>query len=401
MQFDFPKGPPGIHPPTAALKKILQFRGVLNPIIQKPYSEAVLLGVGGGLDIGYILFQFAHLPNPMLLLGFRNQWNNTLAFLENLTERLNLLVDFLTFSDEKSAETALQENLRENRLAIVWVDQAHLPYHHLPESLRGYITHQVAVYARDGRLWRLYLDDLSTQPIEVREKDFTTARANLSLNNYPMMVFYSAGELTPHDLRESLRSGINACATQLLHPLKTIGISNLETWSEKLVDRHDHQGWLNIFKNTTGLFPVLRSIYESIKRNGTGGFALRKLYSDFLHVAAGMQNNPALNAIAGQYLQLSNHWANLAENALPSRISEFDRIKNLINKKYDAFRQYDLKTYKKSINDLQALETTILGDFPLDYPEITQLFEKLSSQVKLISELEFSAAQRLRDISRR
>jgi hypothetical protein len=111
-------------------------------------------------------------------------------------------------------------------------------------------------------------------------------------------------------------------------------------------------------------------------------------------------NNPRLNAVAGQYLQLSNHWANLAENALPSQETSFDRVKNLLNKKYDTYRQYDLKSYKKTINDLQALETKLIGDFPLDSYEVSQLFERLSSQVKLISELERSAALNLRNVIR-
>jgi hypothetical protein len=57
-----------------------------------------------------------------------------------------------------------------------------------------------------------------------------------------------------------------------------------------------------------------------IKLNGSEGFALRKMYSDFLHEGANVLSNSDLNAAAGQYLQLSNQWSNLAENALPSKI---------------------------------------------------------------------------------
>ncbi len=400
MKIEFPEGPPGIHPPTAALTKILRFKQVVNPITDEPYSEALLLGIGGGLDAGYILFQFKHLPAPMLLLGFRNQWNNTKAFLENLTDRLYLNVNFQEYEDANTAQEALQETIKEEKLAIVWVDKAYLPYHELPESLKGYINHQVAVYARDGRLWRLYLDDLSTQPIEIREKFFTAARANLSQNNFLMMVFKSGGNITGQELREAIIEGIRDCATRLTDPMKTIGISNLETWAEKLTDRYDRLGWPNVFKNQKGLFPVLKTVYESIKLDGTGGFALRKIYSDFLQESSRLLSNPALNAVAGQYLQLSNHWSSLAENALPSKIPLFDRVKSLLNKKYEAYREYDLQSYKKSLNDLQALEAKIIADFPLESYEVNQLFERLSSQVKLIAELEMSAAHRLRDVTR-
>ena len=401
MKIDFPEGPPGIHPPTASLAKILRFNQVTNPHTNAPYSEALLLGIGGGLDAGYILFKFPHLPNPMLLLGFRNQWNHTRAFLETLTDRLNLSVRFQEFESESTAQAALQKTLSQKKLAVVWVDKAFLPYHQLPESLKGYINHQVAVYARDGRLWRLYLDDLSSQPFEIREKTFTTARANLSQNNFLMMVCEGTRDLNVQELRGVITQGMRDCATQLTRPMKTIGISTLENWAEKLVDRHDHMGWPQVFMDQRGLFPVLRTVYESIKLNGTGGFALRKTYADFLHEAAGILSNPDFNAVAGQYLQLSNHWSILADNALPSRITDFDRVKSLLNKRYQAYHDHDLKTYKTTVQDLNTLEAKLLAKFPLNHQETHQLFERISNQVKLISELEMSAALRLRDITRR
>jgi len=142
-------------------------------------------------------------------------------------------------------------------------------------------------------------------------------------------------------------------------------------------------------------------VYESIKLNGTGGFALRKTYADFLHEAAGILSNPDLNAVAGQYLQLSNHWSILADNALPSRIPDFDRMKSLLNKRYQAYREQDLRTFKKIVHDIHTLESNLTHEFPLDDHETNQLFNRMSNQVQLISELEMSAALRLRDITRR
>lgn len=400
MEISFPEGPPGVHPPTSALARILAFKHVTNPVDEKPFSEALLLGVGGGLDTGYILFQFNHLPSPMLVLGFRNQWNNTRAFTENIVLRLNLAVEFEEFDNQSGAQIRLQEVLKQDRVALVWVDKAHLPYHEMPENLRGYINHQVAVYARDGRLWRLYLDDLSSKPIEVREKIFTAARANLRMNNFLMLIFKKARELNPQQVRHAILEGIRDCVIQLTQPFQTAGISNLTYWAEKLTNHHDRMGWPQVFRDQNGLYPALVTLYESIKLNGTEGFALRKLYSDFLNEAARLLDNPAFNAVAGQYLQLSNHWSNLAENALPSRIQVFDQVKKRLNQKYAAYREYDLQAYKKAINDLNGLNTSIMADFPLDDHETNQLYERLAGQIMLIAELEKSAALRLRDLTR-
>lgn len=401
MKFDFPEGPPGIHPPTAALSRLLKQKGVINPADDQPYSEAMLLGVGGGLDTGYILYQFKHLPNPIVFLGFRNQWNQTHVFIEKIAKRLNLGVHFNEYANQSTAEKALQKTIKSGKPAIVWVDKASLPYRLLPESLTGYIKHQVTVYARDGRLWRLYIDDLSSKPIEIREKNFTAARENLHQNHFLMMTFDQVGDFGKRDLRNAIINGIQDCATQLTRPIQTIGITNLDTWADKLVDRQTSLGWLHVFKNQKGLFPTLSTLYESIKLNGTEGFALRKLYSDFLHKSAGILSNPALNAVAGQYLQLANHWSNLAENTLPSRIPVFDRVKKLLHKKSEAYQRNDFTTYQLTNEELKSLTKNIEKAFPLDDLETSQLFDRLSSQIKLIAELEKSAARRLRDITRR
>jgi hypothetical protein len=401
MNYDFPGGPPGVHPPTAALTKILRFNGVMNPISDQPYSEAMLLGIGGGIDIGYILFRFPHLTHPMLVLGFRNQWNDARVFLSDLTTRLNLFVKFLEFNDQEEAEKALQNTIKHGKQTIIWVDKAHLPYHFLADNLEGLINYQMAVYARDEHLGTLFIDDLSVKPIQIEEKVIASARESLTHNDFLMMVFDRAGNLNANDLREAIIDGIRASAIRLRRPMKTIGISNLETWAQRLTDRKDRQGWPQVFKDHHDLYYALRTVYESIKLNGTDGFALRRLYANFLHEAAGALDNPALNAISGQYLQLSNHWSNLAENALPSKIPDFDRVKNLLNKKQESFHKQDVQSSEDVINDLQVLERKITSNFPLNNQEVNQLYDRLSSQIKLIAELEINAAQRLGDVTGR
>jgi hypothetical protein len=370
-------------------------------LTDEPFSEAFLLGIGGGLDTGVILFQFSHLPNPMLVLGFRNQWNNTRAFLEKITERIHLQAAFKEYESGKTAQKDLQATLKADEPAIVWVDKACLPYQHLPESQQGYTNHTVTVYGRDGRLWRLFVDDLAMGLWEIREKTFTAARANLSQNNFLMMTTGGKTELTVRVLRQAITESIRDCAAQLTQPIRTLGISTLENWAGMLTNRTDRQGWPQVFNQQAGLYPVLRTIYESIRLDGTEGFALRKTYSDFLHEAASYLGNPALNAVAGQYLQLSNHWANLAESALPSAVADFDKVKNLLSQRYEAYRKNDLKALQKSVKSLHTLEGRINQTFPLDEAETGQLFERLGSQVKLIAELETSAALRLQDIVRR
>jgi hypothetical protein len=73
----------------------------------------------------------------------------------------------------------------------------------------------------------------------------------------------------------------------------------------------------------------------------------------------------------------------------------------MLNNQYQAYRRNDFNTYETITEDLNILAKSIESDFPLDAEETSQLFERLSSQVKLIAELELSAARRLHDITRR
>ena len=169
--------------------------------------------------------------------------------------------------------------------------------------------------------------------------------------------------------------------------------------AEKLNHQTDSKGWPVVFKNPRDLFFALRTLYTAIRYNGTEGYALRRTYSDFLHESACYLGNPSLNAVAGQYLQLSNHWARLAENALPSEVAPFEQLKLLLRTRAKAYRESNLPKYHKIQKTILSLEKDILKDFPLGKVEIADLYTKLASQVKLISELERSAALRLRDIT--
>ena len=262
MKIEFPQYTAGIHPPTAALTRMLVHQNLLNPQSHLPYTEATILGIGGGLDAGYVLYHFKHLSKPHISLGFRNQWNDARGFLKGLTKRLELSADFLEFNDPKKAELFLQNTLQNGQPAVVWVDKACLSYHHTKTAPN---EHLVTVYARDGRLWRLYLDDLTTQPYVVKEKAFTAARANIPQVNFLMMTLRQPKQISPTIHHKAIVEGIQECSNRLTRPLKTIGISNLETWAEKLVDRHDPHGWLSVFKGQMKLFPVLSAIYEAIK----------------------------------------------------------------------------------------------------------------------------------------
>lgn len=77
-----------VHPETASIKNILAFYGVKAPHSGKPFSEAMLLGIGGGLGSTYILWEMEKHGYPSIVLAFRNKANYGLKYLQNLCSRL-------------------------------------------------------------------------------------------------------------------------------------------------------------------------------------------------------------------------------------------------------------------------------------------------------------------------
>ena len=49
---------PGINPATSALRIMLAAAGVTNPVTKQPFSEAMLLGIAGGLGAGVAVYLF-------------------------------------------------------------------------------------------------------------------------------------------------------------------------------------------------------------------------------------------------------------------------------------------------------------------------------------------------------
>src|SRR5512134_1185588 len=48
----------GLHPETATLANVLANQGVVSGLTGEPLTEAAILGIGGGLGAGYILWEF-------------------------------------------------------------------------------------------------------------------------------------------------------------------------------------------------------------------------------------------------------------------------------------------------------------------------------------------------------
>ena len=83
----------GVHPDTAAVANVLAHHGVVAGHTGEPLSEAMVLGIGGGLGAGYILWEFESRGGAILVLGFRNRWQYPDRWMKAVLERLAVPAD--------------------------------------------------------------------------------------------------------------------------------------------------------------------------------------------------------------------------------------------------------------------------------------------------------------------
>ena len=108
----------GIHPETATMTNVLANQGFVSPHNGRPLSEAMVLGIAGGLGCGYILWEFKKYESAILVMGFQNKWNYTTEFMQNFCNRVGVQAQFLETGGAKTAVKHLDKALADGRFPI-------------------------------------------------------------------------------------------------------------------------------------------------------------------------------------------------------------------------------------------------------------------------------------------
>lgn len=383
----------GCHPETAALTNCLAAAGGLAPHTGQPYTEAMLLGLGGGLGAGYILWEFQEHHARILVLGCQNNWQYPVRFLEAACQRAGAAVTLHETGGRVTAARHLQEALAAGTPPLAWVDRAHLPYLQLPEVLKGHIGHLVAVAGQTGDSF--LIDDLAAAPFRVTAADFAAARARIASYNNRLLIPTPAGS---GDLPAGVLAGLRDCATNLLGKSDSFALPTILKWAKMMTDKKNKKGWPVLFANPRGLYGLLQSVFEGIEFDGTGGGGLRGLFADFLVEAAPLVNRPVLIELADRYRGLAERWTAVAEAALPDRVPDFRQAKAVLRRKHErllAEGEAAVDGVRALSTEIQALHAGLSRIFPLDALQTQVLFTDLSDRLHALYAAEVDAAKAL------
>jgi hypothetical protein len=385
----------GRHPDTAALARLLAALGVADPATGRPLSEAMCLGVAGGIGVAYFVFEYEELTT-FYLGGRLNSYVQKRDATQAALDRLGVPAQVRRTSGPATAERQLRAALDQGRPVIVTVDVARLLYRAVPDWLCGMTPQDVLVELRGAEpvLW-----DLAPAPIPVTWAELAEARAGVRSVKHRLVVAEPPEK--PVDLAGAAAAGIaDTCAGMLDPPMRNFGAPGLVKWTELLTSTRDPRGWPRLLAAPGHQFQLLTWLYDWVETAGTGGGCFRAMYADFLEEAAGPLDRPELAELAGDYRELAAAWTALAQAALAAggdgplarAATLLDRRRRLVEERGAAAAD-ELAAVQAELDKL-ARDTT--DPQPLDDAALSALLADLRDKVLDLAHAEEEAATVLR-----
>lgn len=391
----------GRHWETGSIHNALAMQGVKAPHTGEPYSEALLLGISGGIAFGYFTFEYkGYLPHVAILT------RNTFNPFSTMLERLGSAQDIQQTGKPDIAEKNLQDTLASGLYPVAWADQFSLPYNDLKSDAAMWGMMPLLVIGSDGK--SVTVADRSSQPLNLSMADLTKARGRVKEDKYRLMTLDAP---QPTKLAGAVQKGIaQAIALFTEKPPRgardNFGFAAYAKLAELLVNTRNKHSWERHFAPGVRMYhalagsPVQPGVYDWVNTRVTADGADRGLYAEFLVEAAQILKKPALKEAAEKFRESYQLWLKFAEALLPDAVPMLDESKKLIQKKHDLFIQKgetalaEIKQINARLNELLELSKT---DFPLSNAQAAELRSNFRDILVKISTVEQTAVDLLQN----
>jgi hypothetical protein len=392
----------GRHWETGSVCNYYAFSGLQAPHTGHPYSEALLLGISGGIVMGYFSFAYEGYDPHVALLT-----RNTLDPLDTLLERLGVEQEILQTSLPEKGRANLIGTLESGLPAICWVDIFSLPYLEIPNDDDMYMMLPVLVYGYEEAQDTAWIADRARVPLGVSIAQLEAARARVKKDKFRVMTL---GDPDPHKLAAAVQKGIwDTIRLFTEQPPKgsknNFGFSAYAYWQELLFSQKHKSSWAQVFPPGRKMGSGLVSAFQGIIQNGEGDGAERDTYADFLEEASLILTNPGLIIAAELFRESARVWRNLGRALLPDNIPPFQEIRELLLKRKELFLSQGGGAQKEiaEINSrLKSLKQALADKFPLQQDvDLRQFMEQLRENIQNVSDTENKAVQALQDAMNR
>jgi len=424
---------------AGALRNILDHYGVQAPHTDEPFTEALLMGIGGGLGAEYNVtdYRSAHpsrQPYKQLDIRFHHLKNyiekQEQTFLPKAVERIGAQLTTKYSTSRKAAHHFLTESLQSGKpvmvLLSIWqgIYSHHdiktryeqnpdffppllydefvnfLPYYSVPYP--WIVGHLATVYGIDDDAEKILISDSSNQPVTLSTQQLVESRGIVKA--WKNRSYTLDPPKTKPDLTKAIRLGIQDCVESLLNEKTAIAGAHYRTeaWhimATKIRNFEGKRGWLSLFPEPWQLFDTLTRVHAQIAFYNSDGGALRSSYADFLEAASDILKKPELKQIAHQFSDIGIMWDEIGTTALNDDIPELLYARQTALNWHNTFKVYGCfkSNYLDALSkELQGIRTKFSEEAPLTQRELATLFEDLGDRFHEAYEAEKKALTALR-----
>lgn len=380
---------------TAAIRNALDYQGALAPHTGEPYSEAMLLGISGGVTFGYFTFHYRGYDPQVNLLT-----RNTFDPMERIFERLKLPRDLRRTASADKGRQNLIDALEEGYAPIASPDGALLPYNALPYDEANWYTMPLVIYGYEpGK--GAFISDRSRVSLTVSTDALDAARARVKKDRHALILLGAPDEKA---FADAIRQGLGDCVKLMTEKppkgsAKNFGLRALAHWADMLA-KTGRGSWAKEYPTGRPLLAVLMSSYTFLgPAFGKTMCAERDVYADFLDESAQVLEATTLNDAAAKYREAGAAWQSLLNSLLPAGAPLLGDARELIDRKTNLFIESGAAHLDEIIAcnaQLEALKTGAEDAFPLNEAAIADLRADIRDKVLKARDAEEAAVMALK-----
>ena len=159
---------------TASIRNALDYQGVKAPHTGAPYSEAMLLGISGGITFGYFTFHYKGYDPQVNLLT-----RNTFDPVERIFDRMKLPRELSRSTNPDKGRQNLIKALEEGYAPVARPDMWLLPYNALAYDEGMWGGMPLVIFGYEPDKGEAYISDRSRVPLTVSTDDLDKARSRI------------------------------------------------------------------------------------------------------------------------------------------------------------------------------------------------------------------------------
>ena len=381
---------------TASIRNALDYQGVAAPHTGQPYTEAMLLGVSGGITFGYFTFHYKGYDPQVNLLT-----RNTFGPMETIFDRMGIDRDVVQTGSAGKGRQNLIDALESGYAPISNPDGSLLPYNAISYDEHSWHTMPLVIFGYEPEAGEAYISDRSRVPLTVATDELDGARARIKKDKQRLLLLKSADA---GKLAAAVRAGMEDTVRLMTEKppkgsAKNFGLRALKHWAEML-EKTSKGSWAREYPSGRPLLAVLMSSYTFLgPAFGKTMQAERDVYADFLDEAAQVLELPALDNVALRYRQAGAAWEALLGALLPDDLPMLRETRACIDRKTNLFIEEGAAQLDAIIDcnqQLESLKSQSESDFPMSDADIGELRAEIRRHVNIVHDAEAEAVMALK-----